>query len=141
LTYANVIATLALFLALGGGAAWATGQFGKNAVKSKNIAPHAVKNKNLAKNAVKANNISKAGSLTSAQLAPGTLAGHQVAEFSSATVPGLGGDESPPAGTPVPLGGTPTFTPAAGKSYELLTELRGNPVDADGDNSITASAK
>ncbi len=142
LTYANVIATLALFLALGGGAAWAAGQLGKNAVKSRNIAPHAVKNKNLARNAVKASNIAKnaitatkvkAGSLTAAQLAPGTVSGHQVAEFSSAAVPGLGATESPSAGTPVPLAGTTAFTPAAGKSYEILTEMKGNPVDADGD--------
>ena len=38
LTYANVIATLALFLALGGGAALAAGSLGKNTVKSTNIA-------------------------------------------------------------------------------------------------------
>jgi hypothetical protein len=142
LTYANVIATIALFLALTGGAAWATGKLGKNVVKTKNIAPHAVKNKNLAKNAVKSNNIAnnaviaskiKAGSIGRTQLSPTALGGRQIGEFTANPVPGFGGStESPPAGTPVPLGGTTTFTPEAGKNYEVMVELSGNPVDQDG---------
>ena len=32
----------------------------------------------------------------------------------------------------MPLTGTATFTPVAGKSYELLVELKGNPLDLDG---------
>lgn len=48
LTYANVVATIALFLALGGGAVYAAGKIGssgiaKNAIKSRHIAPGAVK--------------------------------------------------------------------------------------------------
>ena len=52
-TYANVIATLALFLVLGG-AAYATFQLPKNSVKSKNIVNGQVKAIDLAPNAVKA---------------------------------------------------------------------------------------
>ena len=61
LTYVNVVATLALFLALGGGAVWAA-----NKITSKQIGKGAVKNKNLAKNAVKAKNLAK-NSVTSAK--------------------------------------------------------------------------
>lgn len=148
-SYANVVATIALFLALSGGVVYAASTLGKNAVKSKNIAANAVKARNLAKNAVKtkslaANSVTaakikndavtakkvKKGSLGRSDLATGTLAGLQVAEVTSASVPGL--TTEPAGGTPVPLAGTPTFTPVAGKSYELLVELRGNPVDIDG---------
>ncbi|MDX6633776.1 MAG: hypothetical protein QOG26_1781 [Solirubrobacterales bacterium] len=41
LTYANVVATIALFIALGGGAV-AASTLGRDAVKSRNIAPNAV---------------------------------------------------------------------------------------------------
>ncbi len=64
-TYSNLIATIALFLALGG-TAWAA--LGKNAVKTKNIAPNAVttaKIKNGAVNAAKLKN----GAVTAPRLA------------------------------------------------------------------------
>jgi hypothetical protein len=148
-TYANVVATVALFLAVSGGVVYAASTLGRNAVKSKNIAAHAVKNKNLAKNAVKAGNLAansvttakvkkeaitgakvKAGTLTRTNLAAGTLAGLQVADATASSVPGLSSE--PVGGTPVPLSGTTSFTPAAGKSYELLTEVKGTPTDANG---------
>jgi hypothetical protein len=148
-TYANVVATVALFLALSGGVVYAATSLGKNAVKSKNIAAKAVKARNLAKNAVKAGAIApnavtngklrngavsggkvKGGTLTRTNLAAGTLAGLQVAEVQAPSVPGLTSEAT--GGTAVPLAGTPTFTPVAGKSYELLTELKGTPTDVDG---------
>jgi hypothetical protein len=139
LTYANVIATLALFLALSGGVVYAAGTLGKNAVKSKNIAANAVKSRNLAKNAVKNKNLAKdavtsakvkAGTLTRADLAANTLSGLQVADVQAASIPNLGVEGT--RGTAIPLTGTATFTPESGKSYELLLELKGNPIDADG---------
>jgi hypothetical protein len=148
-SYANVVATLALFLAVSGGVVYAAGTLGKNSVKSSNIAAKAVKNRNLAKNAVKAKNLAanavttakvkkqaitggkvKKGTLTRSNLHTGTLAGLQVAEVTAASVPGLSSEVT--GGTPVPLAGTGTFTPLAGKSYELLTELKGTPTDTDG---------
>lgn len=148
-TYSNVVATAALFLAISGGAVYAATTLGRNEVKSKNIAAHAVKNRNLAKNVVKNGNLAanavttakvkkeaitgikvKAGTLTRTNLAPGTLAGLQVADAGNSSVPGL--TSEPEGGTPVPLSGTATFTPASGKSYELLTELKGTPSDANG---------
>lgn len=149
LTYSNVVATLALFLAISGGVAYAASHLGRNAVKSRNIAAHAVKTRNIAKNAVKKGNLAanavttakvkkeaitaakvKAGTITRADLAPGTLTGLQVLDASATTVPGL--TEHKEGGTPVPLSGTTSFTPEAGKSYELLSELKGTPTDADG---------
>ena len=59
LTYANVAATLALFLAVSGGVVYAAGGLGKNAVKTKNIAPKAVKTKSIAANAVTGAKIKK----------------------------------------------------------------------------------
>lgn len=156
-TYANVVATMALFLAISGGAVYAATNLGRNAVKSTNIAAKAVKSRNLASNAVKAKNLGansvtagkikkeavtpgklKKASLTRNNLAAGTLAGLQVAEIQAVSVPGL--TVQPVGGTPVPLTGVPTFTPLAGKSYELLTELRGTPADADGPGSEPCSA-
>lgn len=160
LTYANVVATLALFMALGGGAVWAAEQIGKNAVKSKNIAANAVKTRNIARNAVKTKSIAsnavktrniakdavKAPKIAAnavktrniakeaidrAKLRAGTLAGLQVLDVQATGVPGLTTNATG-AGTSVPLAGTTSFTPAAGKSYELLVELRGTPVDANG---------
>lgn len=149
LTYSNVVATIALFLAVSGGVVYAASQLKRNAVKSKNIAAHAVKNRNLAKNAVKNGNLAanavttakvkkeaitgakvKAGSLTRTNLAAGTLPGLQVLDAGTGAVPGLTSFSE--NGTPVPLSGTTSFTPAAGKSYEILTEIKGTPTDADG---------
>lgn len=156
-SYANVVATIALFLAVSGGVVYAASTLGKNAVKSKNIAANAVKSRNLAKNAVKAKSLAanavtgakikkeavtsgkvKKATLTRNNLAAGTLAGLQVAEVQATSVPGL--TSEPIGGTPVPLTGTTTFTPAAGKSYELLVELKGTPTDANGPGGEVCSA-
>jgi hypothetical protein len=156
-SYSNVVATIALFLAVSGGVVYAASTLGKNSVKSQNIAANAVKTRNLAKNSVKAKNLAansvtsakvkkdaitsskvKKGALSRSDMAEGTLAGLQVAEVTSAAVPGL--NVEPTGGVPVPLAGTPTFTPAPGKSYELLVELKGNPVDADGPGGEVCSA-
>jgi hypothetical protein len=67
LTYANVVATLALVLAIGGGTVYAALQLGKNDVKSKNIAKGAVKTSDLHANAV-----------TSPKLKDGTIAGDDI---------------------------------------------------------------
>jgi len=139
LSYSNVVATLALFLALGGGVVYAASTLGKNSVRSKNIASSAVKTRNLAANSVTTGKLKRdavtsakvrKGTLGRSDLAKGALAGLQVAEVSASTVPGLNLEQV--GGVPVPLTGSATFTPVAGKSYELLVELRGTPIDADG---------
>jgi hypothetical protein len=52
LTYANVVSTIALFLAIGGGATAIALSLPKNSVKSKQLAPGAVKTSDIAKDAV-----------------------------------------------------------------------------------------
>lgn len=61
LTYANVVATLALFVALGGTSVAAL-NLGKDSVKSKNLAPGAVRSSDIAKDAVNSAKV-KNGSL------------------------------------------------------------------------------
>jgi hypothetical protein len=66
LTYANVIATLALFLVLSGGAAYAAGKIGKSSVGTKQL---------------------KNASVTTAKLKNGAVTGVKVAVGSLGTVP------------------------------------------------------
>jgi len=75
LTYANVMATVAVFLALGGGAYAAT-QLKKNSVGTKQI-------KNNAVTAAKIKN----GTITGAKVANGTLTGTQINASTLGTVP------------------------------------------------------
>jgi hypothetical protein len=62
LTYANVVATLALFLVLSGGAAYAAGNLGKNSVGTKQLKNSAVTTAKL-----------KNGAVTGAKVAVGSL--------------------------------------------------------------------
>lgn len=122
LTYANVVATLALFLALGGGAVWAAGKIGSkglkaNAVTAGKIKRNAVTNAKIRGNAVTAAKI-KAGAVDFTKLAPGT---NLIATASGGPVPANG--------TPaidVPLAGATTFTPAAGSVAFLSVEAKGS---------------
>jgi hypothetical protein len=89
LTYANIVATLALIIALGMGSAWAAGKLAKDSVKSKQIKAGAVKNSDLADNSV-----------TSAKVADGSLLG---GDFAAGQLPagpqgpqGLQGDRGLP---------------------------------------------
>ena len=147
LSYANVVATLALFLALGGGAVWAANkitskQIGKGAVKTKNLAKGAVKNKNLAKNAVKAKNLAK-GAVTSAKLADGAVTNAKLGDGSvnfakmsagtnvigTATAGPL--PTGPEAFVDVPLNPALTVTPVAGQLILVSIEVRGTLVEAE----------
>src|SRR5262249_23858949 len=76
LSYANVIATLALFLALTGGAAFAASQLGKNSVGSKQLKKNAVVTAKIKKEAV-----------TGAKVKKDTLTGNQINEGTLGTVP------------------------------------------------------
>jgi hypothetical protein len=80
LTYANVMASIAVFVALGGSAVAAT--LAKNSVKSRQIAPGAVKTSELARGAVRNSDIARNavttskvrnGSLRAGDFAPGQL--------------------------------------------------------------------
>ena len=75
LTYSNVVATIALFLALGGTAAAFT--IGKNSVKSKNIAKGAVKTSDIHNHAVSKAKL-KADAISSNAIADGSIGAKQV---------------------------------------------------------------
>lgn len=59
LTYANVISTIALFLALSGGVAWAATSLKRNSVKSAQIAPGAVVSSDIKDRAIRLRDLSK----------------------------------------------------------------------------------
>ena len=75
LSYANVIATIALFLALGGSAYAVTA--GKNTVKSKSIAKGAVKTTDIANKAVSGAKL-KPGAVSASAIANGSIGATQL---------------------------------------------------------------
>ena len=123
LTYANVAATIALVLAIGGGTVYAASQLGKNDVKSKNIAPGAVKTSDLGKNAVTSPKI-KNGGVNGADIAAGVIRNASADVTGSAT--GGVGVPIPPSSSPVNigLGGTSTFTPQPGEVAAIAAEAQ-----------------
>jgi hypothetical protein len=130
-TYANVTATLALFLALSGGVVWAANkitskQIGKGAVKTKNLAKGAVKAKNLAKKSVTSAKLAKGavknaklgdGAVNFAKIAPGTNV------VATASAGPLQADQAGPVD--VPLNPPLTLTSVAGQPLTLNIEARG----------------
>jgi hypothetical protein len=104
-SYANVMATIAVFIALGGGAYALS--LPKNSVKSKNIAKRAVKARHIAKKAVKARHIAAGavgrnaiadGAIDSAKVQDGSLLGADfgAGQISDAAVHS-GSTSTPPA--------------------------------------------
>jgi hypothetical protein len=121
LTFANLAATVALLLAVGGSSVYAAGQLGKNDVRSKNIAPGAVKTSDLAKSAVTSRKV-RNGTLRTADVASGVIRN----EVANVTGSASGGPVVNPSttGTPVPLSGTTTFTPQADQAAALVLEAQ-----------------
>jgi hypothetical protein len=76
LTYANVVATLALFIAIGGASAFAASQLGKNSVGTKQLKNGSVTTKKL-----------KSGAITGAKVRDGSLTGADVVASTLGTVP------------------------------------------------------
>jgi hypothetical protein len=100
-SYANVMSTLAVFLAVSGGTA-AIAISGKNQVKKDDIAKGAVRSDDIAKNAVGTSDVAL-DSLGTADLAPGSVGTSELASVpvariereASLTVPDLGTTEVP----------------------------------------------
>jgi hypothetical protein len=121
LSYANVVATMALFLALSGGVVWAAGKVGSkslkaNAVTAAKIRRNAVTNAKIRDSAVTATKI-KAGAVDFTKLAIGT---DLILSASSGAVAANG-----TAPVNVPLSGAVSFTPAGGTADFLSVEARG----------------
>jgi hypothetical protein len=124
-SYANIVATLALVLTLGGGTALAVDK-----IKSKDIAKHAVKSKHLARSAVTAPKI-KNGSVQLGDLQEGVAGGKVILRAAADNLAGVTTNSPSNLGVEIPLTGSTTFTPKPGRVYSLVHELRGNPVDGD----------
>jgi hypothetical protein len=86
LTYANVISTLCLFLLLGGGAAVAASQLGKNSVGTKQLKKHSVTTAKIKKQAITAAKV-KNGTLTGTQINASTLGTVPTAQTANSVVP------------------------------------------------------
>jgi hypothetical protein len=121
LTYANVVATLALFLALGGGAVWAAGRIG-----TKNLKAGAVTAGKIKRNAVTSAKI-RANAVTGEKLKAGAVGFAKFASGANVVLSASGGPVPAPGSEPVtvPLSGTTTFTPVAGTVDLLSVEARG----------------
>lgn len=76
LSYANIVATLALFLVVAGGSAFAAGKLAKNSVGSKQIKKNAITTAKI-----------KNGSVTGAKIAAGSITGSNINLSSLGTVP------------------------------------------------------
>jgi len=120
LNYANVVATIALILVVGGGTVYAAAQLGKDSVKSKNIAKGAVKNSDLAKKAVTSPKV-KNGSIEAKDLAAGVVPALDADVTGSATAGPKGGINTN-AITDLPLSGMTSFTVNAGEVGAIAAE-------------------
>jgi hypothetical protein len=84
LTYANVISTIALFLAIGGGGFALAAALKKNSVKSKQIAANAVKTSEIADGAVISSKLAD-GTVITTKLADGSVITSKLADGSVVT--------------------------------------------------------
>lgn len=132
LTYANVVATLALVLVVGGGTVYAAAKLGKNTVTSKAIKKGAVRGSDLHKNAVTSPKVKEGsiaggdiadGSVGTADLTADVIAGLRAEVTGSATAGPQGGVNTN-ATVPLPLNGTTSFTPQAGEVTAIAAEAR-----------------
>jgi hypothetical protein len=110
LTYANVMSSIAVFLLLGGGAAIAANQLGKNSVGTKQLKKNAVTTADVKKNAITAAKIKK-NAITTAKIKKDAVTGAKVNEATLGTVPNAALANSLPPAEPVHLVGAPGEPP------------------------------
>ncbi|HET6999099.1 MAG TPA: hypothetical protein VFI03_10970 [Solirubrobacterales bacterium] len=129
LTYANVVATLALFLALSGGVVWAAGKIG-----TKNLKANAVSAGKIKANAVTSAKI-RANAVTTAKLKNGAVNLDKLAPGTNLLASASGGPVAANGAAPVvvPLAGAATFTPAPGTVAFLSVEAKGNDLARAGE--------
>ena len=125
LTYGNVVATLALVLAVGGGTVYAAKQLGKNSVDSKNISRGAVRASDLGKNSVASPKI-KDGTINAGDIAAGVIP--QIpqieADVTATATAGPRSGINANTTTPLALSGDTSFTPGAGEVAAIAAEGR-----------------
>lgn len=86
LTYANVMSTLAVFLVLAGGTAFAASNLPKNSVGTRELKPNAVKTRILAREAAKTGKIAK-NAISTNRLRDNAVTGAKVNEATLGQVP------------------------------------------------------
>lgn len=120
LTYANVIATLALFLALTGGVVWAASKIGAKQLKA-----NSVTTKKIKKNAVTTAKV-KNKAINNAKLADGSVNFAKIATGTNVIASATGGPVSAKQEGPVnlPLNPPLVVTPVAGQPITLDLEAR-----------------
>jgi hypothetical protein len=122
LSYANVVATMALFLALSGGVVWAAGKVG-----SKNLKANSVTAGKIKRNAVTSAKI-RSGAVTGAKIKAGAVDFSKLAEgtdlLASATTAAVAANGATPVN--LPLSAAITFIPAAGTADFLSVEAKGS---------------
>jgi hypothetical protein len=132
LTYANVIASLALFLALGGGAVWAashksakigTGKLKPNAVTAGKIKANAITQSKIRENAVTGAKL-REGAVNFSKIAAGTNV------IATATSPAVA--VNGPSAVSVSFSGPLSFTPAANSVYMMSVEARSTDLARSG---------
>lgn len=128
LSYANVVATLALFVALGGGA-WAATQLPRNSVGAKQLKKNAVVTAKIKKEAV-----------TGAKIRKGTIDGSRLNLASIGTVP-----SATKAGSATTAGDASTLAGAEAATYlDRVAQATSNTIatgiGAETDTDVTPSA-
>jgi hypothetical protein len=131
LTYANVMSTIAVFLVLGGGAAFAASKLAKNSVGTKQLKKNAVTTPKIKNNAVTGAKI-KDGTITGSKINLGTLG--TVPNATNATNATNAGNASTVNGRSVtkifakiPPGSTQTVGTFGGYSINVICSAGGNP--------------
>ncbi|MEX2106781.1 MAG: hypothetical protein WD810_07770 [Solirubrobacterales bacterium] len=134
LTYANVIATLALFLALSGGVVWASGKIGAKKLKANSVSAGKIKRNAVTTAKIRAKAVTTAkikdGAVTFAKLATGA---NVIARASGGPVPASGS-----APVTVTLTGTTSFTPTAEAVDFLSVEAKGENLGRVGEEACAA---
>jgi hypothetical protein len=142
LTYANVMSTLCFFLLLGGGAAYAASQSGKNSVGSKQLKKNAVTTAKVKNEAITAAKVKK-GTLTGTQINLSTLGTvpaaqtAQTAQTANTLAPSepwheIGASGEPGFENKWKNGGGISETAAFYKDPTGIVHLRGYPVGGTG---------
>ena len=114
-----MVATLALFLAVTGGAVWAASKINGKQIKKNSIPGNRIKQKSLTNNQIKKSTITndriKPGHDPAHRRWPrGRLPGLIIAEATATNLPGVT-TSTPPGPTPFALAGATSFTAVAGQ--------------------------
>ncbi len=138
LTYANVVATLSLFIAIGGAGAFAASQLAKNSVGAKQLKKNAVTTAKIKNEAITAAKVKK-GALTGTQINASTLGTVPTAQTATALAPPeawhVVGESGEPsflnswANLPTPLAESVAFY----KDHEGIVHLRGIAAEGKGE--------